>query len=153
MPRLFPAAADFRGWLAQHSAEVTELIVGFRKKIAANPALPSLSQSMKSGVSAGSTACESASTTPRTKSVLPNANPLRHGAPSPSRRSPISPAGVVCSRLAWRRSHAARTKNQAANRTSSRRKYRFHPPMKHAFGSTRQGGVSSNRSRPVFTNW
>ena len=153
MPRLFPAAADFRGWLAQHSAEAIELIVGFRKKVAANPALSGLNQSMKGGVSAGSTACESASTTPRTKSVSPNANPLRHGAFSTSRRSPISPARAVCSRPGWQRSHAARTKNQAANRTSSRRKHRYHPSMKHAFGSIRQGGVSFNRSRPVFTNW
>ena len=39
MPRFFPTAADFRAWLARHSAEATELIVGFHKKGCGEPSI------------------------------------------------------------------------------------------------------------------
>lgn len=39
MPTFFPAAADFRAWLAQHSAQATELIVGFHKKGRGKPSI------------------------------------------------------------------------------------------------------------------
>ena len=39
MPRFFPTAADFGAWLARHSAEATELIVGFHKKGCGEPSI------------------------------------------------------------------------------------------------------------------
>lgn len=39
MPRFFQTPADFRAWLEQHSAEATELIVGFHKKACGKPGI------------------------------------------------------------------------------------------------------------------
>jgi uncharacterized protein YdeI (YjbR/CyaY-like superfamily) len=39
MPTFFATPAEFRAWLARHSAEATELIVGFHKKGSGKPSI------------------------------------------------------------------------------------------------------------------